>query len=279
MRRFQLRHAWRLRPRRAELVRQASFERRLCLGQARLPAGSSDDACRDLYQSLRSRDSNAVIDELGTSGELGAHGLQGDSRIERVARVMGPDDFRQGGHQVVTLARLEETGTEGQDRGTRRREERGSVIRPYTHRTAMSPSSRPSRPPSASASESRSAAVSRCAAHGRGRRCVGCGSTTTPPPSVPIGDPPRITNRSPPRATIGASRTTRAALVSPASNGPPAVTTRAPTSVVARWNRTLARGDSAVVPPSASKETSARSTRVGCQPCSATSTAPRATSS
>ena len=70
------------------------------------------------------------------------------------------------------------------------------------------------------------------------------GRRSTPPPIVPTGDPPRMTNRSPARATMGASRTTRAGFVSPAANGPPGVTIRAPTSVVPRWKRTAARGDS-----------------------------------
>jgi hypothetical protein len=99
-----------------------------------------------------------------------------------------------------------------------------------------------------------------------------------PPPMVVGGDGRRRTKRSPARATIGVSRTSRAPRAPPGASAPPATTTRAPTSLVPRWRRTHSRGRSGRAASSRSA-TSPRRSREAVHAPSSTRTPPRDTSS
>ena len=143
-------------------------------------------------------------------------------------------------------------------------------------RIAALPGSSPCRPDSLTISASRSVADSDVAGIGRARRGE-APSVTVPPPIVVSGDGDRSTKRSPPRASTGSSRTMRTVRVLPPAIGAPAATTRAPTSAVARWNRTFVRGRSTGA--WGSSVTSARSTVAACHSGLVMSVALRSTAS
>src|SRR5207302_10427155 len=110
-------------------------------------------------------------------------------------------------------------------------------------RTASPELGTPRAPASSRKSAKRDAADIPSSGIGRARRGA-FESVITPPPIVASGDAERSTKRSPARAITGSSSTIFTGREVPAFTGVLAATTRALTSDVARWKRTLVRGRS-----------------------------------
>ena len=145
-------------------------------------------------------------------------------------------------------------------------------------RTASVSRSSPMRPASATNPASRAGAFCSTASPRRRRRVrrPGYGSSTTPPPIVVTGENERSTNRSPPRATKGVSRTRRD---EPRCPGAIACvcTARASTSAVPRCTRRRVR-DAIGLRAVGRSSTATSMSMVACHPVPVTATCPRASS-